>query len=213
MFWCVSVLDIAAGCECQNFYEMPWVVQSRHSEPFLQVAGHSSVACCCHYSVTHFLLLSGCCCPKSTEFSWKDVWSVGCFHYGLHLYSNHCESPAHDGLLIFDQLARYQCWWQCWSVVCVCVYLLWNSSDIHPGIMTFYLVGQISSSHFWFSTMMQAFWFWTELLYKWLPNSSCVELQENIYWVMFTLMSTWYFWLSLLLVPLVALLVDLFVLL
>lgn len=147
MFWCVSVLDIAAGCECQNFYEMPWVVQSRHSEPFLQVAGHSSMACCCHFSVTHFLLLSGCCCSKSTEFSWKNVWSVGCFHYGLHLYSNHCESPAHDGLLIFDQLAPYQCWGQCWSVVCVCVYLLWNSSDIHPGIMTFYLVGQISSFH------------------------------------------------------------------
>jgi hypothetical protein len=43
-----------------------------------------------------------------------------------------------------------------------------------------------------------------------IPVLSCVlGLQDNIYLVIYTLMSTWYFWFTIILVPLVALSGDL----
>lgn len=140
---------------------------------------------------------------------------MGCLYYGLYLYSNHSEPSPHDGIFITYKVAPYQCGWQHCCMVCLYIYLLWGANFIYTSIVP------IWDLHFhpkWrrlgveqtLDMLTYARYMYAMKFQFGIPVLSCVlGLQDNIYLVIYTLMSTWYFWFTIILVPLVALSGDL----
>ena len=151
-------------------------------------------------SISHLLFLCERFQFKCSKFIWQDVWSLGCQHNGLHLCCSDRQPAASFDVQFNYKVALHQCWRKHFGMVYIHFHILWHYDTIWPT----------GGFRFFPFLLLRILFISQKFPIKYLSHwrSQGFYFQENVFFVIYVLMSTFYFYLTLALVPIVALLGD-----